>query len=255
MGDNGFPEALVAALARARRVAVLTGAGVSAESGIPTFRDAMTGLWARFSPEELATPEGFLRDPELVWRWYRTRRLAIAEARPNPGHYALAALEKLVPEVTLVTQNIDGLHQRAGSTDVVELHGNIGRVKCFDCNQQATDFVDGEALPRCSRCGGPLRPDVVWFGELLPLDALRRADRAAQSCDVFLSVGTSNLVEPAASLPWTAASSGARVAVINTTGEGQRHGDLIHHLLGPSGQVLPALIRAAWPGAVIPEPA
>ncbi len=235
------------ALHSAGQVAVLTGAGVSAESGIPTFRDTMTGLWADYRPEDLATPRGFRRNPDLVWSWYRMRRLAVADARPNAGHQALAAMGRLVPGFTLITQNVDGLHARSGSRDVVELHGNIGRVKCFDCNRVAERFEDTDVVPRCPACGGMLRPDVVWFGEMLPPQALERAQQAAAGCDVFLSIGTSNVVEPAASLPWIAARRGALVVVINMTDEGQQTGDRIRHLMGPSGEILPRLVRAAWP--------
>ncbi len=242
---------VVEVLRRAQRVAVLTGAGISAESGIPTFRDALTGLWADYSPEELATPEGFRRNPDLVWSWYRSRRLAVANAEPNPGHRALAALERLAPDVTLITQNVDGLHRRAGSRDPVELHGNIARIKCFDCGRHVTEFADTDRVPSCADCGGWLRPDVVWFGEMLPAQALRRAQRAAESADLFLSVGTSNVVEPAASLPWLAAAAGAVVVVVNTATDGQRSGASIHHLIGPAGTVLPDLIRQAWPHAEI----
>ena len=234
-------------LRTARHLAVLTGAGISAESGVPTFRDAMTGLWERFRPEELATPEAFRRNPDLVWRWYRERRLRLREVEPNPGHHALVELERRAPRFTLITQNVDGLHARAGSRDPIELHGNIATVSCFDQRHPAAEFPDTDAVPRCEICGSPLRPDVVWFGEMLPAGALERAQEAAQTCDLFLSVGTSNLVEPAASLPWLAAASGATVLVVNTSMEGQRSGARIHHLHGPSGRVLPELLRAAWP--------
>jgi NAD-dependent deacetylase len=237
-----LPAALVTALRGARHVAVLTGAGVSAESGIPTFRDALTGLWASYRPEDLATPTAFRRNPRMVWAWYRMRRLEIARKEPNPGHHALVRLEALVPRFTLITQNVDGLHARAGSRDVVELHGNIARVKCADCDLVADRFEDTDEVPRCSSCGGLLRPDVVWFGEILPAAAYERAERAANDADVFLSVGTSNLVEPAASLPWIAAGHGARVAIVNPSAEGQRTGDRIHFLLGPAGRVLPELV-------------
>jgi NAD-dependent deacetylase len=225
----------------------LTGAGISAESGVPTFRDGLTGLWETYRPEDLATPQGFRRDPEMVWRWYRMRRLAVAKATPNPGHEALRAIEQRVPRFSLVTQNVDGLHGRAGHRDVIELHGNLARVKCFECDRVAERFDDTDELPRCEHCSGPLRPDVVWFGELLPREAMERAARAARTADVFFSIGTSNLVEPAASLPWSAARNRATVIVINTTDERQRSGPNIHHLLGRSGEVLPALVAAAWP--------
>ena len=247
MSAPAFPAVVLAALRGARRVAVLTGAGISAESGIPTFRDALTGLWARFRPEDLATPEAFARDPELVWRWYRERRHRLRGVEPNPGHRALAALATRIPGLTLVTQNVDGLHARAGSPDVIELHGNITRVRCFDDDLPVDEWTDTEAVPRCPRCGGLLRPDVVWFGEMLPQSALERARAAAEACELFLSVGTSNVVEPAASLPWLAARRGAMVLVVNPSSEGQRTGPGIHHLLGPAGVILPALLREAWP--------
>jgi NAD-dependent deacetylase len=232
----------------ARRVAVLTGAGISAESGIPTFRDALTGLWARYRPEDLATPEAFARDPGLVWRWYAWRRAIVERAEPNAGHRALAGFERRVPDFALVTQNVDGLHQRAGSSRVLELHGNIMRTRCSRDGNPVERWADGSDLPPlCPACGAPLRPDVVWFGEPLPAAALDAAWRAAGACEVFLSIGTSNLVEPAASLPWRAASAGAEVIVINTAIEGQRRGPRIRYLVGPAGSVLPALRAAAWP--------
>jgi NAD-dependent deacetylase len=234
-------------LRRARRVAVLTGAGVSAESGIPTFRDALTGLWASYDPEELATPEGFARQPQLVWDWYAERRARVGSATPNAGHLALVEIERRVEHFTLVTQNVDGLHQAAGSRRVIELHGNIRRVRCSAEGTVVAQWdAAGERPPRCPDCGAMLRPDVVWFGELLPPTALQDAWAAARSCDLFLSVGTSNLVEPAASLPWTAHRRGAAVVVVNTSDEGQRRGARIHCLLGPAGGVLPALVDAAW---------
>jgi NAD-dependent deacetylase len=225
---------------------------VSAESGLPTFRDALTGHWARHRPEDLATPEAFGRNPALVWGWYRMRREAALAAEPNAAHHALARLQYLVPRFTLITQNVDGLHRRAGSRDVVELHGDITRVRCSregTLVQRWEEPEDGGEPPRCDRCGAYLRPDVVWFGESLPEQALRGAWAAAQECDVFLSVGTSNLVEPAASLPWLAAAQGAAVVVINTSMEGQRSGPGIHHLAGAAGQVLHGLVAAAWPAS------
>ena len=245
-------ERLLESLRRARHVAVLTGAGVSAESGLPTFRDALTGLWARYRPEDLATPEAFERDPALVWGWYRMRREGVLRAEPNPAHLALARLEDLVPRFTLITQNVDGLHRRAGSRAVVELHGDITRVRCAREGVLAAEWVEpepGGEPPKCDGCGAYLRPDVVWFGEALPDKALHQARAAVQDCGVFLAVGTSNMVEPAASLPWLAAARGAVVAVVNTTMEGQRQGAGIHHLTGSAGEVLPGLLEAAWPGA------
>lgn len=227
----------------ARNVGVLTGAGISAESGIPTFRDAMTGLWATFDPEELATMKAFRRQPRLVWDWYAERRARVGQSKPNAGHLALVELEKRVESFTLVTQNIDGLHQAAGSRNVVELHGNIRRVKCAGEDRVVEQWDEtGDLPPRCSACGDYLRPDVVWFGEILPEEGLRQAWQVAEQCDLFLSIGTSNLVEPAASLPWIAHQHGATVLVINPTADGQRHGARIHHLQGRSGDLLPVLV-------------
>jgi NAD-dependent deacetylase len=240
---------VVESLRQARHVVVLTGAGVSAESGLPTFRDALTGLWARYRPEELATPEAFERNPGLVWSWYRMRREAALRAAPNPAHIALARLETLVPRLTLITQNVDGLHRRAGSRGVVELHGDITRVRCSREGTPVETWEEPDTgdPPRCEQCGAFLRPDVVWFGGSLPENGLRLAWSAAGECDLFLSVGTSNLVEPAASLPWTAAGSGATVAVVNTSMVGQRGGPGIHHLCGKAAEVLPGLLEVAWP--------
>lgn len=237
-------------LRAASHVAVLTGAGISAESGIPTFRDAMSGLWAQFDPEELATPEAFARNPSLVWTWYRERREAVLRAEPNAGHRAIAALERLVPRLTLVTQNVDGLHRRAGSSHPIEIHGSLLRARCSKEGRVVESWNEpaGGLPPPCPDCGAFLRPDVVWFGEALPFAALSDAHRAAATCDLFLSVGTSNLVEPAASLPWVAAGEGAHVIVVNLTSEGQRTGTGIVHLLGKAGEILPKLIAAAWPG-------
>jgi NAD-dependent deacetylase len=230
-------------LRAARHVAVLTGAGVSAESGIPTFRDALTGLWARYRPEDLATPEAFARDPALVWSWYEWRHGLVARAEPNSAHRALARLESLVARLTLVTQNVDGLHQRAGSSAVWELHGSLLRARCSGGCAGRGPWPAGHDRPLpCRRCGAPLRPDVVWFGEPLPEQAITAARDAARACDVFLSVGTSNLVEPAASLPWMAARAGALVLVVNPTEQGQPAGPSVRHLTGPAGVVLPELV-------------
>jgi NAD-dependent deacetylase len=231
-------------LRRANHVAVLTGAGISAESGIPTFRDALTGLWARFRPEELATPEAFRRDPKLVWDWYAWRRSLVANAQPNPGHIALAELERRVSRLTLVTQNVDGLHQRAGSSRVIELHGNLARVRC---SRELTVLSEWEESadepPPCPRCGAPLRPDVVWFGEPLPRENFAEALDAAASCDVFLSVGTSALVEPAASLPRVALESGAMVVVVNPDAGTMPSVPRLRQLVGRAGEVLPELVK------------
>jgi NAD-dependent deacetylase len=237
-------ERVARLLSRARHVCVLTGAGISAESGIPTFRDALTGMWARFDPSELATPEAFERDPKLVWEWYESRRAAVRLAEPNAGHLALAELERRVPQLTLVTQNVDGLHQRAGSRDVVEYHGNILRDRCAAEQLIAERSRDaGGDLPRCASCGGLLRPDVVWFGEMIPRDALLRADAAADDCDLFFSVGTSSLVYPAAGLAQSALRRGVPVVEINPNAtELTPHAGIV--LRAPAGEAMPAVLKA-----------
>jgi NAD-dependent deacetylase len=222
----------------------LTGAGVSAESGVPTFRDAQTGLWANFKPEELATPQAFRRNPKLVWEWYAWRREKVQAVEPNAGHHALAQLERLVPEFTLITQNVDGLHQRADSENVIELHGNITRVKCFREGTIVGDWrTDGEVPPRCPRCGDYLRPDVVWFNESLPEGAFESAEMKSRECDLFLSIGTSSVVYPAAMLPEIALNSRAAVIEINPD-ETPLTNLATFSLRGPSGVILPELVRA-----------
>lgn len=249
------PEGLQRAaawLASAERVVVSTGAGISRESGIPTFRDALEGLWARYDPQQLATEEGFRRDPRLVWSWYAGRRRAIERCEPHDGHRALAEMAGLLPRLTLVTQNIDGLHARAGSPDVVELHGSIRRVKCLDHGHPLDAPVpdsgaEEEDPPPCPVCGSPLRPDVVWFGEMLPADAVERAWREAAECDVMLVVGTSGTVWPAAELPLVARRAGVRVIEVNPEPSEVTHAaDLF--LQGPAGDVLPAMARALGSG-------
>lgn len=230
----------------ARRIAVLTGAGVSAESGVPTFRDAQTGLWAHYRPEDLATEQAFRRDPQRVWDWYAERRERLHGVQPNAGHHALAAFARRHPgRLTLITQNVDGLHQQAGSTGVLCLHGNIAEHRWLErprpcCNP--AHAVPGRP-PCCPGCGNLLRPSVVWFGEDLPLHALEAAQQAAQGCDVMLVVGTAGAVYPAAGLAHQARQAGARVVVINTA---PSELDGIAHavLRGPSAQLLPALLPA-----------
>lgn len=245
-----LPPDLIARLRAARRVTVLSGAGMSAESGIPTFRDAMTGLWARYRPEDLATPAAYRRDPALVWRWYAWRRRLVNEAEPNAGHLAVAELEHRIPAVAVVTQNVDGLHRRAGSTDVIELHGNLTRSRCVREGTVFERWTEADpGPPACPSCGGPLRPDVVWFGEALSPAVLADADARLEGADLVFSIGTSNVVEPAASMPWQAAARGIPVAVINVSLEGQRAGPGIFHVRGAAGTVMPALLAAAWPPA------
>lgn len=241
-----FPVGLLTALRDARRIAVLTGAGVSAESGVPTFRDAQTGLWADFRPEELATPEAFANNPQFVWDWYAWRRERVESVAPNPAHYALVELEARVPEFTLITQNVDGLHQRAGSRRVLCLHGDITQVSCFenpDC-PTAPPQQPWTQVPRCTECGALLRPAVVWFGEMLPEEAIDRAVNAASNCDLFLSIGTSSLVYPAAALPERALTKGAKLVEINPD-ETPLSDRVTWVLPGKAGEILPALLAAA----------
>jgi NAD-dependent deacetylase len=214
-----LPLELISRLRAAQRIVAFTGAGISAESGLSTFRDQQTGLWAKYRPEDLATPQAFQRNPRMVWEWYEWRRGIGAKAEPNPGHRALAQIETARPGFFLATQNVDGLHARAGSRNLVELHGNIRRTRrtiCFDHAHPAESWAPtDEPPPRCATCGSLLRPDVVWFGEPLRGDALQRAQQAAAQCDLFLSIGTSTMVYPAAELPFIAGSNGATVVEIN----------------------------------------
>jgi NAD-dependent deacetylase len=241
-----FESGLVEQLRTAHRIVVLTGAGVSQESGLRTFRDTQTGLWSQYKPNELASPEAFRRDPKLVWDWYAWRREAIKAVRPNPGHDALVEMEKHILDFTLVTQNVDGLHRMAGSQNVLELHGNIQRVRCADCYTFTEDWgEDAESVPRCQVCGGLLRPDVVWFGETLPRGQLEAAVVASRSCDVFFSIGTSGIVHPAASLGFAAHNRGATVVEINTEPTPLTpKADFV--LRGKSGEILPQLVKAVW---------
>ncbi len=244
---TSIPAELIARLRQARRVAVLTGAGISAESGVPTFRQAQTGLWARYDPQQLATPQAFRRQPQLVWDWYAWRRGLVAGVEPNPGHFALAEIERRVPQFTLITQNVDSLHQRAGSRAVLELHGNIARTTCSREGRVVEAWPESdERPPRCPHCGAFLRPDVVWFGEALPADVLEAAIAATRTADVFLTIGTSGLVHPAASLPLLAARQGAVTVEVNPE-ETPLSEEMTYCLRGPSGVLLPALVAAVWP--------
>jgi len=232
-------------LARAARVTVLTGAGMSAESGVPTFRDAQTGLWSRFDPMQLASPEGFRADPALVWAWYAWRRDQVERAQPNAGHVALARAADRFTLFSVVTQNVDGLHQRAGSRDVVELHGSLVRTRCAElCGVVIScpaDLPPGDP-PRCPNCGSWLRPDVVWFGEMLDPSALQSAETACINCDVLLVVGTSGLVYPAAGLPLLARRAGATVIIVNPR---PTELDPVAHAVvtGTAAAVLPRLLE------------
>jgi NAD-dependent deacetylase len=226
-------------LSKARSVVALTGAGVSQESGIPTFREAQSGLWAQFKPEELATPQAFSKDPARVWKWYEYRRGLIRKSRPNQAHHALASMETLFNSFWLITQNIDGLHALAGSKRRLELHGNIFRNKCFKEETLVEDYLPGEP-PLCPRCGSYVRPDVVWFNEPLPQEVLNRAMELASHCQAFLVVGTSSVVYPAAHLPFLAKRSGACIIEINTNPTPvTEYADFT--LLGKAGELLPEI--------------
>jgi NAD-dependent deacetylase len=226
----------------ARRIAVLTGAGMSAESGVPTFRDAQTGLWAKFDPQQLATEDAFRANPKMVWDWYAFRRQMIAKVEPNNGHLALSAFARRHPNrMTLITQNVDGLHQRAGSEGVLALHGNISEDKWLDVPRSCchADSVAAGSPPYCDRCGNMLRPAVVWFGEALPMGALAAAETAAHECDLMLVVGTSGVVYPAAGLARAAAG---RVVIINP--EPTELDDAADAVLrGKAAQLLPQLLE------------
>ncbi|NLF78567.1 MAG: NAD-dependent deacylase [Chloroflexi bacterium] len=242
---------VAAVLRRSARPVVLTGAGVSKESGIPTFRDALDGLWAQFDPQQLATPRAFRRNPKLVWDWYQYRRELLAEARPNPAHRAIAEIETVLPQLVVITQNIDGLHAAAGSSDVITLHGDIRRNKCFANCQGDPTLIDVAALawdrehgpPRCPHCGAWVRPDVVWFEEMLPAVALERAYDLSHATDLMLVVGTSGVVQPAASLPFAAKQHGATIVEVNPE---MTSITLIAdwHLSGQAGAILPLIVAA-----------
>lgn len=239
-----FSETLIEILQKNPRICVLTGAGVSAESGVPTFR-GKDGIWKKFRAEELATVDAFLSNPDLVLAWYQHRRQIIDNIEPNPGHHALAKMEQHFNDFCLVTQNVDGLHQKAGSQKVLELHGNIMNNKCLKCNKPTSriDFKEGDQIPRCE-CGGMLRPSVVWFGEMLPPGVFEEANRRAFEAQLFFSIGTSAIVYPAAALPLTAKQRGAFLVEINVQEtELSVYADEV--LLGPSGQILPQLLKSA----------
>ena len=229
-------------LREAHRVVVFTGAGVSAESGVPTFRAAANAYWNEVDVRNFAYPNGYRRNQPNAWRWYSARAAKAREVEPNPGHHAIADIERHVEEFLLVTQNIDSLHQRAGSRNVVELHGNLREARCFECEARS-GWVDAAV---CAKCGGLLRPDVVMFEEVLPEGALELASEAARACDVLLSVGTSNLVWPATEVPRLAQRNGAQVVIVNLDMEGQPWGHHVTQLVGKSGDVLPRLVRLAW---------
>lgn len=241
-----IPQNLINLLKQSAKVAVLTGAGVPAESGVPTFREAQIGLWAQYNPEDLATPEAFQANPELVWNWYAQRRDLASKVTPNPGHYALAKMEQHVPTFDLFTQNVDDLHAQAGSQNITHFHGNLFAVICFDQRHKVENWQElAGRPPSCPKCGSLLRPDVVWFGEALPNNAIEQAIEKARQADIVFSIGTSSLVMPAASVPVEALKAGVPVIEINPNQTALTpHATLALH--GKSGEVLPALVKAVW---------
>ena len=240
-----IPEPLRRALGTASVVTAFTGAGISAESGVATFRSE-GGLWKKMKPEELASMAGFMRNPALVWEWYAERKRIIAEVSPNPGHRALAQMQDLFPRFAVITQNIDGLHHRAGSRVVHELHGNIERNYCIQCGTTYSNeaVLAMQGIPACASCKGRIRPDVVWFGEMLPEEEWEAAVRAAGAAEVFLSIGTSAVVYPAASLPVMAKRSGALLVEINPEPTPLTP-DVDVFLQGTAGSILPGLYDCA----------
>lgn len=236
-----FDQSFLKQINESKRLVFFTGAGISAESGIPTFR-GKDGIWNKLKPEELANFDAFMLNPDMVWEWYNHRRKIIHDAMPNPGHLAIAEMQNLFEEVTVVTQNIDNLHRRAGSKKVFELHGNIERNYCINCKtfyNEQPDFTNG--VPKC-KCGGLIRPDVVWFGEYLPEDQFTGSEKAADASDIFFVVGTSAVVYPAAGLIYTAKQAGAFIVEVNIA-ETEISAICNASYFGESGKVLPALVE------------
>jgi NAD-dependent deacetylase len=248
--DDALSAEAARVLGDAQRVVVFTGAGISAESGVPTFRDDLTGLWARFDAQQLATPQAFHADPDLVWGWYEWRRSRVRRAQPNPGHLAIAAIQQRVPASTLVTQNVDDLHERAGSPPAIHLHGSLFAPRCVSDPAHPAPVADTAdepeegrriAPPRCDACGALIRPGVVWFGEALPEDAFAAAVEAAANCDLLLTIGTSGVVYPAADIPRVAARMGATVIQVNPQPTPLDDVCAIN-LRGTAAEVLPTLV-------------
>ena len=252
-----LPQTLIAALQQTKHLVVFTGSGVSAESGIATFRDALTGLWERFNVKDLATPEAFRRDEALVWGWYEWRRMKVLRAQPNPAHIAIAALAQHVSKLTVITQNVDDLHERAGSVGVLHLHGSLHRPHCSVCGQAHSlprgtpkEPQGGRRVspPRCMNCGGSVRPGVVWFGEDLPGEVISHAIATVRDCDVLIAIGTSGLVEPAARLPHLAMQADAKVVQVNPSST-PLDDACTWSLRGAAGSVIPTLLQTAFPSA------
>ncbi len=238
-----IPNSLIEKLKSAKSIIFFTGAGISAESGIDTFR-GKGGLWNKMSAQELASFDGFMKNPNLVWEWYQYRRKIVRETSPNAGHKTIAEFEKYFDEITVVTQNVDNLHKRAGSSNILELHGNIERNFCMDCKAfyGVEKFIDFEEVPKCEKCGGMIRPDVVWFGETLPQDIFAEAERKAAESDICFIVGTSAMVYPAAYIPISAKEVGATLVEINI--EPTNITDQVDYsITGKAGEVLPKIFE------------
>ncbi len=237
----------ISLLQNAKHICILTGAGISAESGIPTFRDKQTGLWENYRAEDLASIDAFERDPKMVWSWYQWRRNLVKDKQPNPAHHALATLQKWAETqgktLSLITQNVDDLHEQAGS-QVTHLHGHLWKNKCSQCETayQGEINYDQDTLINCPECDAYIRPDIVWFGEMLPAGAWQYAEQASADCDVFISIGTSSLVYPAAGLSQLAKSRGAKLIEINLHPTQNPLIDVV--LAGKAGEVLPNLSAA-----------
>jgi len=236
-----IPSELIEQLRTARTVVFFSGAGISAESGIPTFR-GKDGIWNKFRPEELANFDAFIRNPQLVWDWYKHRKSIVHQSKPNPGHFAIVEFEKYFEKVIVITQNVDNLHRRAGSKTIYELHGNIERNFCVKCKKRYdNDLECKDGVPKCA-CGGLIRPDIVWFGEFLPADQFQLSEKAARNCDMFFIVGTSAVVYPAASLVGLAKSNGAFLVEVNIE-ETEASSIADVSLFGESGKVLPQIVE------------
>lgn len=237
-----FPQDLINTLLKANSIVFFTGAGMSAESGISTFR-GKDGIWNKLKPEELASFDAFMKNPDMVWEWYQYRRKIVKETGPNNGHIAIKEFQDLFSDVSVVTQNVDNLHNRVGSKTVYELHGNIERNYCVDCETfyNSPEVTFSERVPKCEKCGGLIRPDIVWFGEMLPQDVFANSEKAASQCDVCFIVGTSAVVYPAAYIPITARENGAYLVEVNIE-ESNISNQVDCFLKGKAGEVLPELL-------------
>ncbi len=239
MTDN--LEILFQKITHASKIVILTGAGMSAESGLQTFRGAK-GFWSKHNPMELASKEGFTKDPELVWKWYQERYNNVEHNKPHEGHFAITALQEMLQELTVITQNVDGYHQQSGTKDVLELHGSIVKFKCLDCDRKYNEAIIPDVLNNCNHCNGLIRPDVVWFGEQLPHNTLKEAEEKTLQCDLFMSIGTSSEVYPAAGLPLLAQQKGATVVEINPYETAlSNKADIV--IRGLAKEILPTVLR------------